>query len=717
MAQRRMVAGAGDGKRNGAAPIPGPTPAGGNPVPIGGTSGSVPRHWLREAQTQWSPRRVVSLDTESRVVDTAWERIHQLRVWAARMDVRDPVGGAATTHHRADGTTASEFLDWLESWCRADRPVWVYAHNLGYDAILLRLLDLLVARGWTVTGSHVSDGPVWWRLRRDRERLVLTDSTSVWPAPLEDIAKDMGRSKPPLPELDDDDIAGWLVRCRGDVELLADALQRAMAFWDDEQLGKWSLTGTGLGWQSYRHRFLDVPVLIDPNPDAAAFERQANYGGRREAYRVGEWKGGRFADIDFVNGYPQLATMADLPARRLAPFESMDLDFYRQRSAKLGILAECVVTTAVPVVPCRFGETILYPIGTFRTTLASPEIDLVLETGGTVTIGHGYGYQLGPTMRTWATWIRGVLTADSTQVDPVARRMVKHWSRAVFGRWTMRTTRKVELDAWPIPGAPVTKGRWVEYADRDCEVRDGIKFRRTGAPPTKRVEGWTVVDGDKHLALIQDQDPDNTFPAVWCWIEALCRVALWRAMQQAGPDNVWQCDTDGFVLGEVHRTRARRKRDRVSVQQDEPTGSPVDLAASLPDRLAGMEWITKSVFHQLRIIGPQHLWLGVQRRMAGIATDAVEIEPGVFESLVWPSYMSQVKGGHPGAYVQPRRQQKLRSGINPRWVLSSGRTLPVQLAIRGDRMVVEPPPRHDSSRNRITLSDEQHGVLLAATRR
>lgn len=685
-----------------------------NHAPKNGTDGTVPRHWLRQAETQWSPRRVVTFDSETFTEDRTFDQVHRVRCWAARLDIRDPNGGAPTEHRRRFGTTVDEFADWLTSLCRADRPVWCYAHNLGFDAIILQLPQALIERGWEVTSSHVSDGPVWWRLRRDRERLVLTDSMAFLPAPLAEIAGDLGRRKAPLPDPADDDLAAWRTRCETDVEILADAISECMAWWDEQELGRWSLTGTGLGWWSYRHRFLDVPVLIDPDSTAAAFERRANYGGRREAYRVGEWTKGRFQDIDFVNGYPQLATLHDLPARRLAPFEQLDLADYRRRSSKIGVIAECTITTSVPVVPCRFGETILYPTGQFTSVLTSPEIDLVLETGGQVEIGRGYRYQLAPTMRTWSTWVRSLLSPQADNVPPVVRRMVKHWSRAVFGRWTMRTTRRVELDAWPIPGVPITKGRWVDYDDADTIMLNGVRVHRTGAAPTRRVEGWTVVDGDRHFALIQDQDPDNTFPAVWCWVEALCRVALWRAMQTAGPATVWQCDTDGFILGEVQRTRARRRMGSGPPERGQHDRGAPDLADSLPTRLAGLEWAVKQRFGSLRVVGPQHLWLGEQRRMAGIARDAIEVTPGVFESIVWPSYMSQLRDSRPGEFVTPKRQQKLRAGINPRWVLANGMTLPVELAITDGHMIVCAPPQRDSNRHKIVIAPDQHGVLQGA---
>lgn len=676
-----------------------------------GAERTIPRHWVRTVKGEWSPRRVAFLDCETRWSEIASGRRHELRCWAAELYVRDPVDLGKRTRTSTFATSNEAFVEWVESQTTTRDPLWIYAHNLGFDAQILDIPECFTDRGWQVTGWHVTDGPVWWRLRKGRHRVVLTCSTSVFPAPLDVIAEDLGVGKEPLPPNECDDADRWRARVETDVRVLADAVLTCLDWWDANKLGRWRLTGPSSGWNAYRRRYLDTPVLVEPDPTLCGYERGAGYGGRREAYRIGAWRDYRFTDIDFRAAYPSVVASNDVPVRRLGPLEGMTAEEHSRRPVTLGVIADCVVTTKTPVVPVRYGQSIFYPVGTFKTRLCSPEIDRVLELGGTVELVGGWRYQLGPAMRTWGRWIKSVLDAPAEDVPAVVRRMVKHWSRAVIGRWTMRTTRRVPLQEWPVNGNTVDRARWIEYGDADTMMVDGVKTYRAGAIPTRRVEGWTVLEQSTWTALIADQEHPDGFPAVWVWVESLCRVALDQAMREAPDGAVWQCDTDGFILGQPGRTeRQARAAGRGSREAPRAT-RPADLADTLPATLGGLGWAVKGRYTSLRLIGPQHLWVDRLRRLAGISRDAEEVTPGVFRSLQWPGYMSRLRSARTDGYVQRWAEQKLRAGINPRWVASDGRTFPVEFYRSQGSNRIAPPRRYDGARHRITWAMDQHHAL------
>lgn len=712
---------------------PGPTDRGQTVQPESEATQTIPRHYLRPGRLRRSITRLITLDTETRRVDYPGYSIHHPRVWVARLDVRRPERAPISTAEYAYGTANDALADLVEGWTRSSSTTWLYAHNLSFDASVTDLPSELVRRGWRITASHITESPIWFRLSKGRHRLVLADSHSVWPCALATLAQDMGLAKEPLPHNDDDDMAGWWARCETDVTLLATALLRALNWWDEHQLGRWSVTGSGSGWSVFKTNFLTERILIDIDDSAMRFEQQSVYGGRREAYRIGEWNDGRFVDMDFRAAYPSIVAEYDIPVRRLRQFEHMDSDAHRDRRRTRGVIAECVVRTTVPCVPVRYGESIFYPTGHFRTVLASPEIDLIHQNGGHVTIGGGYEYQLGPGMALWGQWIRSLITDQDSDLDPVVRRMAKHWSRAVIGRWTMRLSSRTPLDGFPLTGQDVTRAEWLDYDDRDTVAVDGRRVLLPGAVASRRVKGYQISFGGEYYALRADRWPENGFPAIWAWVESWCRRLLWEAMQGQAPGHVWQCDTDGFLLGLAGRTVRRHhlcaRGPSAAVRPAvAPAVTPADAQtlAGGPDGGLGYparttsqptphglaaELVVKGEYSSARILGPQHVVLGGQRRFPGVPRTAVEVAPDTFHAETWPGFLTQLETAAPGTFRQGSRTLKVGSGLNPRWTLANGRTLPVVMRLlAGLRNSIDQPPRWHGG-HPVVLADDQHAVL------
>lgn len=375
------------------------------------------------------------------------------------------------------------------------------------------------------------------------------------------------------------------------------------------------------------------------------------------------------------------------------------------------MIAECEVITNQCVVPARYGESIFYPIGRFKTLLASPEIDLVIATGGHVTIGRGYEYALGPSMRAWGEWIVRLINDPSLDIPPLVRRQAKHWSRAVIGRWTMRLARRVPLDGFPTTGQAVTRAEWLDYDPADTYDQDGLTVHRPGAVPIRRVKGYQVLFGGEYYALRQDQWPENGFPAVWCFVESWCRVHLWHAMQHQPAGDVWQCDTDGFLIGRTARTATRRRQQRTCDRGPSAPCGPHPDRSDEGVTLSGPELVEKGRYSSARILGPQHVVLGGHRRFPGVPRTAVEVERDTFTAQTWPGFLAQVEQADPGTFRTGSRTLKVGAGLNPRWVTTSGRTLPVEMTLdQHGRIEILPPPAW-SGGNRVVLADQQHATL------
>lgn len=596
-------------------------------------------HRLRPNHREWSPPQVAFIDTETFRQDCPEGEAHTLRLWAGRLDVRRdryPGNLGTTTGY---GFTVSELADQLDIWTEGQRCLWVYAHNLSFDLAVTRLPAELHARGWEVTGHAVSSDSPWLRMKRGQCVLTFADSWGWLRAPLDHIGADVEYVKPDLPGWDDSD-AAWLARCEGDVEILARAMLELMAWWDAEQLGSWTLTGSAGGWNTWRHRTTAALPLIVPDPVQTAADRAAIYGGRREAFRHGQLDSGPYALLDFKSAYPTVAAHHSLPAARQGDFATLPVDSPIVCAADYGIIAEVEIDTRVARYPVRVAGRVAYPVGRFRTTLAGPEIAEARDRGELVAIGAGYLHKLAPHMREWATWVLDCTADDNTTVPRVCQRAVKHWGRAVIGKsaakgWQIRPLESLGGTGWDYRPA------W------NAEL---------GAP------SHLIDVCGKAAEVISDGDADNAYPAILAWVESWTRVYLSRAIDALRLLGVVTCDTDGLIVAAASDWRAALAR-----------------ADTGPLRLR-----QKGTYDRVRVLGPQHVISAAGSKMAGIPASAEPTTDGKLRALLWPKLAGQMQlrpGGTDPAYIRPWQTYTLAESYVTGYVANNGAVAPLRADI------------------------------------
>ena len=670
-------------------------------------------HWLRGNKGERTPRRLIVLDTESRIIETAPREVSELRCWVARVIVRpeNPGEPAAWTEH--SGVDRSQITALVEKTVRPKQSWRLFTHNLSYDLGLTRLpLDLL-GRGWEIGRHNLASDQPWAYLKRGGRGLWLCDSWSWLPLPLERLGDLLGKPKPPLPQ-ETDLPEAWLERCRADVEITATALCRLLDEWDRRQLGWWSITGPASGWNTLLHfpargmrpehgpavRHAKDPhqqkthdrVLVVPDPQARAFEREALYSGRRDVWRVGNLGQGPWAEIDLKTAHLTICASLPLPSRRWAKFERLDLGDWRLDNPAAGLVARCVVRTQTPRYPLRAKGAVLHPVGTFSTTLAGPEILDARERGDLLQVEAGYGYHLGHQMRDWAQWALGVLNSDSTEVEPMLQVAVKGWSRSVPGRWGMTHAR-------PIRSGPSHVQEWaLEPVTVGSPPRRGSIFHLAGT--------WTES--------VNDQEADDSFPAVLAYIQSYCRLALNRMLDALPESALVSCNTEGAWINQ-----SALYASEVVMPHSEATGSdPLDKNEA---GLAMLNCLTRPLTVQLKrtaqtlsLLSPQHHKADAERLYSGIPRAAVQVDRERYNFQTWPKLKGQIEKGDPRGYVREYRSVNLAAVPVSRWSFEDGYCAPVEVtwaAIGGNTIQ---PPDPDLERRHGPLRPSQHPAIRSA---
>lgn len=618
----------------------------------------VPIHRLRENDTVFTPAHVMFLDTETRTVKRGDDEILGLRLWCAHSDDRRPTKSGKQNSRWDEGETPQSLADAIAERLIGRPYLWIYAHNLAFDLTTTRLPLELIRRGWTVTDFALSGGDPWIRLRKGSHRVTIADSKSWLPMPLAEVGKVIGIGKPDLP---DNDAAGeaWRVRCRADVQILATAMLDLMDWWDDKELGRWTITGNASGWNAFRHIKTIERVVIKPDDDEIRHDRSAIYGGRRGVWRVGKLSAGPFLELDITAAYPTVAATCLLPYHRRAKFPRLDVNDWRIQDAGWSVIAEAEIRTDAPCAPLKTDRGTVFPVGHFKTTLAGPELAELRAAGRLVAIGAGYTHQMGTVMQPWARWVLSEQNGECADSPRIARHTCKHWGRVVIGKWGAHGYERTRLG-----NSPSDEWGYEEGWDGEHDTRGGM-----------------VDIGSERYWVAASDNGENAYPGILAFVESHIRLRLGRIIDALGRGAVIQCDTDGLIVAEPRLGTQEAGGTIVAPPGLSGAARTSWVLQQLQPLIAPLTVRIKRASRHVTIIGPQHLQTDTQRRYSGIPGMATPDEDGRLVAHLWPGLKWQMSNGDPAGYVRPLRRATLSATYAPGWVLTTGIVIPPEARI------------------------------------
>lgn len=591
-------------------------------------------HVVKHNKASRLPLTFVYVDTEAlRIVGDGFET-QRFRLAVAACDRRRPGKNDYMDRLWFETMDLGALWDWIEGRTGSRKRTVLVAHNLAYDLRIMDAFHQLPRRGWELTGIRLADRQAWCSWRRDGKSLVCADSLSWFPVSLEKLGALIEIPKCPLPDWEDDDEA-WFARCRVDVAILAEGWRRTMAWLFDHDLGNWRPTGAGQSWTAYRHRFMDFPLLVHESDDARLAERVACWGGRCEAWRHGKLRGGPFIEWDFRAAYASIGAECDVPIKLHGELDIRDEKLMARATRRCAVLAEVEVTTDVPVVPARGEHGILWPVGTFTTTLWDNEIHLAEANGAQVRITRAWWYRKEPALRRFCEFCLDLLDPTNVEVDPVVRLVVKHWSRALVGRTAARWSQWKQWGRSPLSDVDLSTLLDINSGERTELLQLGHQlFRR------------------ESLA----ENPD-AMVAILSWVSAQARVRLWGVMAAAGFENLAYVDTDSVLVNQAGHQRLREAA------------------------ISGLA--VKSAWASVEVRGPRQIVLDGRLRAAGIPLSAVREGDDRWAGEVWTGLGTSLGAGEADRVTIIPRVFTVKGVDHRREHLPKGRTGPIMVTESG----------------------------------
>lgn len=530
-------------------------------------------------------------------------------------------------------TTRAEFWDWIESLTRPKTRLYLFAHNGGFDLPVLGAFSELPRRGWAMKSAVVDAPPMIITWRKEGRAMRFVDTLNIWRIPLAKLAESVGLEKLPMPGKRASR-AKWDAYGRNDTEIIRQACHRWFDFLAENDLGGFAPTLASQAFNSYRHRFMPVPLLADANDKALEISRAAYLGGRTECFRLGRYQG-EFYYLDVNSMYPAVMRTGQFPYRLVGYYTrptKREAEVWTDQDA---CIMDVTIRTDQPIYPVVHDGKLVFPTGTFRCVLATPDLRCALERGHIIHRHAAAVYEKAEIFREFIDYFYRQRQQAKAAGDTTRAFLYKIMMNSLYGKFGQRGRRYEDAGEAEIDSVRV----WDEL---DLDSGEIAHYREFGGV----LQEW-----------INEGESRHSFPAIAAHVTAAARQVLWSAIELAGLRNVYYCDTDSLI---VNRLGYRRLQHLID-----------------PDELGA--WKLEQTVSNMELHGPKDYVLDEVRKVKGVRARAKWLDGSTVEQDRFTGFRGLLRAGSLDAPIVATQVKHLNRRYTKGRVMKSGRVLPLRL--------------------------------------
>jgi len=527
-------------------------------------------HWLRRNRKSRRPDALIFVDTEAKMTKLDGQRVdHTLRLGWACLCQYTPETGLQESEW-LDFRTPLEFWKWAFAISGKHEQLYIVAHNIAYDARLLKSFSILPANSFTPNYAIMSESCVFFTFQSDKQKVHLLDNSNYWQVSLADLGKEFGVAKGTIDfeAATDDELSTY---CRQDVGILVTAWKFWLAFLDEHDLGDFAITVAGQSWNAYRHKFMETQIGIHNRKDAIDLERASYRGGRVEVFQVGSFNGQNYYKLD-VNGlYAYCMADSPHPQKLLKIVRARNPDELFTLMQRWLAIADVIVDTDKPYYPYRSKGSNYFPTGIFQTQLTTPELRIAIAEGHLRAIGEVALYEPADLFSDYVNTLTPLRQAYKASGDTGRSLICKLLRNSLYGKFAQRGYKQEVLGDAPLDEVSVR--RWVRAETGD------------------RCVDWTF--GGVVIRQYYEGESFDSFPAVSAHTAAYAREHMIMLLDLCGWENCLYMDTDSLIVGEKGFQRLECARDNLRLGHLKVEGitNNLEILAKKAYRFGGQDTI------------------------------------------------------------------------------------------------------------------------------
>jgi hypothetical protein len=301
------------------------------------------------------------------------------------------------------------------------------------------------------------------------------------------------------------------------------------------------------------------------------------------------------------------------------------------------VCARCEIETDRPLFPVHHEGKLIFPVGRFETALCTPELRLAHQEGLLLRVWDVCVYEGFELFTRYVNQLyklrRRFQTEGNKPFSDIAKRLLNH----LYGKWGQLQ------DEWEqIGDAPEAELGW--------ETGYSLTLHKTITVRTL---------GGKIEQMTGRAESFNSFPAIAAHATSYARMRLLDAIEMAGWENVFYCDTDSLYVNLAGRDRLK------------PLTHPSAL---------GKLKLEKTV-QSFTINGPKDYVVDGHVTLKGVRRSAVRLGPNDFVQEHFPSLKAILKSPDPNIYPIKTVTKHLNRHYTKGVVEPSGRVVPLSLPL------------------------------------
>ena len=421
----------------------------------------------------------------------------------------------------------SKFWEWVFTHTAPKQKLWVIARNVVFDFTVCKGWQYLKAMGYKNKFFHNNGCSAIVTVKLKTRTIVFLDSMNWF---TESLAKTGERIGIPKMSIDfetctDKELAAY---CRNDTLIEFENFKIFIEFLQSNMVGRLCYTKASTAMAAYLFRHYHSPIFIHNNAEAIALERESYKGGRCECFALGDFSGQTFYIVDVNSLYPFVMRNNLFPTKYVKLHRRMSPEQLTEQLTNYAVVARVLVKTDEPVYAIKRGRTI-FPIGTFETTLNTPELKYAVERGHVLQVYDAVTYEQANIFSSYVNTIYALRMEYKKVGNKEFEQLCKYLLNSLYGKFGQKAEEWVKIGT--CPNEP---------------DREELIFHK----PPKKVTRLRYLLGE--LFELQGWgEAYNSFPAIAAHVTASARLYLWELMQACGFGNFVYCDTDSLIVTQV----------------------------------------------------------------------------------------------------------------------------------------------------------------------
>lgn len=591
-------------------------------------------HALRREKTMAIPRHFIFVDTETTQTKNDNGDINQTFKLGWFCYYQRAHGRHLEKEQWIFFDNIGRFWDFVFTHCQPKHRLWIIARNVVFDFTILRGWEYLRKEGYKLKFFHNNGVSAIVTVRKGNKSIVFLDSANWFP---ESIAKTGERLGIPKMKIDFDTCTKKELSkyCRNDVLIDFENFKQFIRFLVGNCISRLCYTRASTAMAAYLLRHYHTPIYIHNNAEAIKLERDSYKGGRCECFYIGELNHDSYYVLDVNSLYPFVMRNNSYPVKYKKILPKVTKRSLRAYLRNRSVVGRVLIETDEPVYAVKMERTI-FPIGTFETTLTTPELKYALEHGHIKEVYSCVIYEQANIFKSYVDTIYTLRQDFKSAGVAVYENLCKYLMNSLYGKWGQKAEN------------------WVKIADCPNEPdREELLFSNE----SNKVMRLRYLLGQL-FELRSYGEAYNSFPAISSHVTAYGRMYLWSLMKLAGHGNYYYCDTDSLIVNDAGMD---------------------NLTEIIDDTKLGLMKHEETV-HKLIIHGLKDYEKDSTIVMKGIRKNAVKISEGVYQQEQWSSFKGLLHSGDINTYTVKNVTKHLSRKYTKGTVLASGIVEPISLA-------------------------------------